>query len=40
MLVSVGLGCVVLPLRLFAPSEIVVCQLVASDGVATHEVVP
>ena len=39
MVVSVGLGCVVLPLRLFAPPEIVVCELIASDRVVSPEVV-
>jgi predicted MPP superfamily phosphohydrolase len=32
LLVSVGLGCVVLPVRLFAPPEIVVCELTASTA--------
>lgn len=31
LVVSVGVGCVVLPLRLFADPEIVVCHLVARD---------
>jgi uncharacterized protein len=31
LVVSVGIGCVVLPLRIFAPPEIVVCRLTASS---------
>jgi predicted MPP superfamily phosphohydrolase len=31
LVVSVGVGCVVLPLRLFAPPEVVVCRLTASS---------
>ena len=33
LVVSVGLGCVVLPLRLFADPEVVVCSLIAEDDV-------
>jgi uncharacterized protein len=37
LVVSVGLGCVVVPLRVFAPAEIVVCHLTGSSNL---EVVP
>jgi predicted MPP superfamily phosphohydrolase len=35
LIVSVGLGCVVLPLRLFADPEIIVCQLAPATSGAT-----
>jgi uncharacterized protein len=35
LIVSVGLGCVVLPLRLFADPEIIVCQLAPGTGEET-----